>query len=307
MNSPIRLDLEITRKCRYRCGICSVRASEGINEEEASLDELQQKVKEFYNIGGKEVSITGGEPSERGLDFLFNLISFCKKLGLHVRMYSVGYGFQDLESVNILKKAGLDSVYLSLEGRKEADEAYKGIKGSYDVAIRAVDLFLKTGIEVIIHYTPTKLNFKDFPHVVKTAKQLGVKKIRMMAYVQQGRGWDNRLSRALDDEENHHFNCIVDDILKTEKDVQLQFSGVFDINSAGIPSCMTEKRRFVITADGLLIPSFAVRMWKNTDYPDRKFILGDMHTVSLEKAWNSSLLVSARENCNCGLCDACCS
>src|SRR5207245_8748243 len=122
LNKPIRLDLEITRKCRYKCGICSVRAREDINEKEVSLEELQQKVKEFHDIGGKEISITGGEPSERGLDFLFNLISFCKKLGLHVRMYSVGYGFQDLESVTVLKKAGLDSVYLSLEGRKEVDE-----------------------------------------------------------------------------------------------------------------------------------------------------------------------------------------
>jgi MoaA/NifB/PqqE/SkfB family radical SAM enzyme len=302
MDIPIRLDLEITRRCKYKCGICSVRAQENVNYEEISLDELRSKIKEFWELGGKEISITGGEPLERGLEFLSNLIRFSKNLDLHVRMYTVGYGIQNLESARVLGDAGLDAAYVSLEGNKEVDETYKGVKGSYDVAIKAIGFLRSVGINVVIHFTPTKLNYTYFPEVVKMADYLGVKKIRVMAYVEQGRGWDNRTIYTMNDEDNRIFNRILRTI-RTEYDIELQFSGVFAVKAAGESSCMLGKRRFVITSDGFLIPSFAVRMHEKELVPDMRFNLGKTKEVSLGKMW-SSLMVEKGNN-GCGLCSAC--
>lgn len=303
MNKPIRLDLEITRKCKYKCGVCSVRANSFIDKKEISLKILQNKVKEFSELGGREVSITGGEPSERGIDFLVDLIKFSKNLDLKVRMYCVGYGFQKFEDVSMLKEAGLDSVIITLAGPPEVDELYKGVKGSNRIAINAIELFRKNKIQVTVHFTPTKLTYKHLPHVIDMAHQLGVEKIRIMSFVPQGRGWDNRHIFEMGHSEKESFN----EILKNVKSngVDLQFSGVFDEDEASESSCMIAKNRFVVTSDGLLIPTFAVRMDKEKDYPLQQFVLGNAENTMLSNAWNSCLLTNARSSCTCGVCDHC--
>lgn len=301
---PNRLDLEITRQCKYKCGVCSVRAQSKINENEISLIELQNQATEFYKLGGKEVSITGGEPSERGMDFLCALIKHCKFLCLKVRMYSVGYGFQNAENVQALKNVGLDDVIVTLVGPKEIDEQYKGVKGSFDVAVNAIQLFRKCGIEVVIHFTPTKLTYAQLPFVIDIADRLGVEKIRVMAFVPQGRGWDNREIFEMNDLEKKDFNEILHHI-KSKSNVDLQFSGDFESNEAGSSSCMVAKNRFVITSDGTLIPSFAVRMYKKTNSPPIEFNLGSIQTTSLFEAWTSPLLLQSRNKCQCGLCTTC--
>ena len=53
-------------------------------------------MQEFSKLGGKEISITGGEPLERGLDFITKLIRFCKDLGLYVIARSILYLLQSL-------------------------------------------------------------------------------------------------------------------------------------------------------------------------------------------------------------------
>lgn len=304
MVSLKRLDLEITRKCQYKCGVCSVRAQQNISEREISLKDLQNKVLEFYQLGGKEISITGGEPSERGIDFLVDLIKFSKNLNLKVRMYCVGYRFQKFEDVHMLKEAGLDSAIITLAGPKEIDEQYKGVKGSYRIAINAIELFRRNKIQVIIHFTPTKPTYKHLPYVIDMAYQLGVEKIRIMSFVPQGRGWDDRHIFEMNSSEKESFNEILREI-KSKNKVDLQFSGVFDESESGQSSCMIAKNRFVITSDGLLIPTFAVRMDKEKEFPLKQFILGNVKNTTLSHAWNSCLLTNARNSCTCGVCDHC--
>lgn len=297
---PQRLDLEITRKCKYNCGICSVRAQNNIDiENEVSLNDLRKKVSEFSELGGKEVSITGGEPTERGIGFLCDLIRFCKQLNLQVRMYTVGYGINGSVAM-ALKASGLDLAYVSLEGEKDVDEAYKGVKGSYDVAVRTIKYFKEVGIEVVIHFTPTRQTYLHFPHVIKVARELGVRSIRVMAFVPQGRGWDTRMESMMNGTENEIFGTILKEITQNNPELKLQFSGTFSPeltqllsknDKVSFSSCMLDKRRFVITSDGLMIPSFAVRMSLNTTYPDKLAILGDIRDVTAEEAWNANLIL----------------
>lgn len=299
----LRLDVEITRKCKFKCKVCSVRASPNIDYNEIEIEVLKRKIDEFSKMGGSEISITGGEPSERGIDFLVELIKFSKNLNLKMRMYCVGYGFQNFEDVRRIKEAGLDSVIITLTGPTEIDEQYKGVKGSYRIAINAIELFRKNKIQVIIHFTPTKLTYMHLPHVIDTAYQLGVEKIRIMSFVPQGRGWENRHIFEMNSSEKETFNEILREI-KSKRGVDLQFSGIFDVDEAGQSSCMIAKNRFVITSDGLLIPTFAVRMDKEKNQPSQQFILGNVQNTMLSNAWNSYLLTSARI-CSCGVCDHC--
>jgi len=299
---PKRLDIEITRKCKFNCAVCSVRASNHITEPEVTLDSLQNKILEFSELGGTEISITGGEPSERGIPFLVELVKFSKNLNMNVRMYCVGYGFQKTDDVELLKQAGLDYVIITLAGPQKIDEQFKGVKGSYEIALKAIELFRKNHIEVIIHFTPTKLTYRHLPHVIDTAYELGVEKIRIMSFVPQGRGWDNRHLFDMNESEKQEFSQIIQNVKQT---LDLQFSGSFDMDETGDDSCLVAKNRFVITSDGFLIPSFALRMDKEKSTPNPAICLGNVNDTSLKSAWTSKLLLDARTQSHCSSCPSC--
>ena len=308
MQIPLRLDLEITRKCKYKCHVCSVRATD---EEyvEVSLEDFKNKIHEFWLLGGAEISITGGEPTERGIDFLADLISYSSALNLKVRMYTVGYGIQNQKQVEILAKSGLNTAIVSLEGDKSVDELYKGISGSYEVAIRAIQLFRSEDIEVIIHFTPTRINYEYFSHVVEIAKLYDVAGIRVMPFVAQGRGWDNRQFLNLDEDELNHFVDSLKDLREKNKDIIFQISGFFDkgIKIAGhSETCALNKKRLVVTSDGFLIPSLALRMYKENSVPRSDFNLGKIEEKSIIDAWDSFIMTYSRNSSSgCGICPPC--
>lgn len=303
MSQLNRLDLEVTRRCKYKCGVCSVSACNEKVDNEISLEELKTKVKEFHELGGQEISITGGEPTERGINFLTSIIQFAKNLELKTRMYCVGYGLQNNSDVHALKVAGLDNIIITLAGRKNIDEIYKGVKGSFEVAIRTIELCRKNDIDVTIHFTPTKLNFEELPYVIDVAHDLGVEKIRIMSFIPQGRGWTNRKIFQMNKKDEQKFERIVE-LMKVENKINLQFSGPFEFE-AGEQNCLMAKNRIVVTSDGIIIPTFAVRMNKNANLPSDVFNLGNIKDSKIQDAWFSPLLSASRKQNKCDHCPSC--
>jgi len=308
MQIPLRLDLEITRKCKYNCHVCSVRASDD-EYIEVSLEHFKNKIHEFWLLGGSEISITGGEPTERGIEFLADLISYASALNLKIRMYTVGYGIQNQKQVNVLARSGLNTAIVSLEGTKSIDELYKGVNGSYEVAIRAIKLFRSANIDVILHFTPTRINYMYLDHVVEIAKLYNAVGIRVMPFVEQGRGWDNRQYLALDKEDLAYFVESLEELREMNKEVIFQISGFFSkgVEIAGhSDTCALNKNRLVVTSDGFLIPSLALRMDEEKSTPKPDFNLGKIEDKSINDAWDSSIMTLSRNSgLGCGMCPPC--
>ncbi len=193
--------------------------------------------------------------------------------------------FQKSNDVELLKQAGLDSVIITLAGPQEVDEQYKGAKGSFKIALNAIELFRKNKIQVIVHFTPTKLTYKHLSFVIDTAYQFGVEKIRVMSFVPQGRGWDNRHLFEMNELEKQEFSEIIHNV-KQRYDLDLQFSGSFGLDETGQDSCLVARNKFVITSDGLLIPSFAMRMDKEKDTPNPVVLMGVIDD-NLEDIWKT--------------------
>ena len=67
-----------------------------------------------------------------------------------------------------------------------------------------------------------------------------------------------------------------------------------------------DNNRLVITSDGLLIPSLALRMNAYKSSPNRVFNLGNVAEKSINDAWNSPImLISRNSGLGCGTCSVC--
>ena len=284
----MRMDIEVTRNCKFKCGICSVRAFLGVPEKELTLEEVSSLITQFAELHGGELIITGGEPLERGLDFVCEMIKHAKRLGLVVKLYTVGYLITDSSIAIALKAAGLDIAYVSMEGTPEHDELYKGIPGSFAISLRAIELLQRAGVDVIFHFTPISINYMDIRFVVQVARELGIKKVKVIAFVAQGRGADNGEMYDLTIDERGRFGQLLASLARNSTGVAIEYGGSPDYPPMAKPQCSIGTRGFSVTNTGEVRPCLGLR----DDLPNDTFLLGDIRENSLAEIWKSALMQS---------------
>ncbi len=146
------LELQITDRCNLRCRHCYLGES---HYEDLPLEKIQQILKEFEEIQGLRLLISGGEPI------------------LHPRFWELNEILRDYEFRSILLSNGtlitgeiaqrlkVHEVQLSLDGMKEGHEALRG-KGTFEKVLRAIDFLKEANIRVSIATMIHRNNLKEF-------------------------------------------------------------------------------------------------------------------------------------------------
>lgn len=118
---PEQIDIMINEECNAKCGMCiqEITYKSGSDSEEKFIDAVQKHFGDFYELGGRKVIITGGEPTLRPdrVERVLQELSRYDDLKL-IAMYTNGSRLlreRDGESIaQKLLKAGLQFANLSL-------------------------------------------------------------------------------------------------------------------------------------------------------------------------------------------------
>jgi radical SAM protein with 4Fe4S-binding SPASM domain len=151
------------------------------------LKQFKQIIKIIY-IEAKvpSISFTGGEPTMRPKELLA-CIEYAKNLGMRVNLITNGT-LIDKEFAANLKKAGLDSAQVSLEGVSSKNhDLIVQKQGAFEKSVKTVRLLKDIGIHVHTNTTLNKINKEDciqLPGFVK--KQLGLERISMNLIIPTG-------------------------------------------------------------------------------------------------------------------------
>ncbi|MFN8241311.1 MAG: radical SAM protein [Bacteroidales bacterium] len=137
------LIMSITRRCPLRCLHCFEwdRLS---GQDNLTLDDLKTIVRKYREAGICQIQLGGGEPLERMSD-LVELISTFRS-DIEFWLLTSGYDLTP-EKANILRKAGLTGVKISLDhfNPLKHDE-FRGNKNSFNFAVEAVENCRKSGL-----------------------------------------------------------------------------------------------------------------------------------------------------------------
>ena len=71
----------------------------------------------------------------------------------------------DEKMARILKEIGLSYVGISLDGMKETNDTFRGVRGAFDAAMNGLRNCRKEGIKVGLRFTVNKRNVKDIPAI----------------------------------------------------------------------------------------------------------------------------------------------
>src|SRR2546425_2163890 len=300
-----KVEVEITSECIVgrkssgaACVHCSLKAGTGLASY-LSLKEIRAILRDARYLGASVLVLTGGEPSQHP-DFP-RALECARALGLKTRVYTTGvtdaWGEHRIEDVATL----IDQVYLSVEGIGETHDRVLGWPGAFAHTTKFIGRLQKLGMRWAAHFTPMRPNYLDLESVARTVHDLGADALKLIDFIPQGRGWDNRASLGLDDRQYYDLFSVVrglqDELRAPDGSAFVRFHDetytkrlseetlLGDVLGGG---CTSGRESCAVLSDGTVIPCLGFRLELSGERPRRIHVAGNVRTHPLREIWSES-------------------
>lgn len=184
---PIHAVWELTLACNLKCMHCGSRAGKA-RPSEMSTEECLDVVAQLARLRVREVSIIGGEAFLRR-DWL-QIVKAISDHGMHPSLQSGGLSLNE-ERIRAAKEAGLRSAGISLDGMADLHDRLRGVKGSWEHAMRALRLLKKYEIPASVN---TQIGAQTLPHLrplLHAIADAGARNWQIQITVAMGNAVDN--------------------------------------------------------------------------------------------------------------------
>jgi heme b synthase len=183
---PQLIAWEVTRSCVLACKHCRAAARPAPYPGELTTDEGKRLLDSIASFAKPTIILTGGEPMLR--PDIYDLAAYAHGLGLPAVMAPCGLYVND-ESVARMLKAGLSCISISLDGATaESHDAFRGVPGAFDSALRAVEAARRGGLAFQINTTVAQHNLAELPAILVLAARLRAIAFNPFLLVPTGRG-----------------------------------------------------------------------------------------------------------------------
>lgn len=177
---------ETTRNCNLSCVHCRASATCGPYEGELDTAASLRLLDDIAKVGKPIVILTGGEPLLRS--DIFDLAHYGTQLGLRMVMACNGT-LVDERTAGKMAESGIKRISVSLDGATaESHDAFRGVPGAFQGALRGLENAKKAGIEFQINTTITQDNLDHIQDILNLAVDLGAVAHHIFLLVPTGRG-----------------------------------------------------------------------------------------------------------------------
>ncbi len=176
-----------TNRCNLSCLHCYSKADLDAVDL-LTTDIIMDTLPKLKANGVKFLIFSGGEPLTR--KDLFEIARRCKELGIITYLSTNGLYVKKSNAQKILDT--FDYIGISIDGSEEIHDKFRGLKGSFQESLRAVDLLNSYGKKKVgIRFTITKETYDDLSFIFKLAEEHNIPKIYISHLVYSGRGLEN--------------------------------------------------------------------------------------------------------------------
>lgn len=179
---------EVTKGCNLRCIHCRATATELSSPLDLPTTKALNLIEQVSQYALPILVLSGGEPLFRA--DIFQLARYATDRGLRVALATNG----TLVSKEIAQKiadAGVRRVSISLDGADAAThDAFRGIPGAFDAALRGFRNLKELGMSVQINTTIARHNAHQLPAVLELVRSIGADALHTFLLVPVGCGVD---------------------------------------------------------------------------------------------------------------------
>jgi len=160
---PLAVTLSLTNRCNFRCAYCNVP---GLPHGEMDTEEWCKAIDELAAAGMIRASVMGGEPLLR--EDAGRIIDHVKRRGVHASMNTNGWFVEE----RIDDVAKLDVVCVSIDGPESVHDTQRR-QGSFKRAVRAIEMALSRGVQVVTMTVITPRGASTIDFVLQMAREMG--------------------------------------------------------------------------------------------------------------------------------------
>ncbi|HWR25894.1 MAG TPA: 12,18-didecarboxysiroheme deacetylase, partial [Methanosarcina sp.] len=175
----------MTRRCNLKCVHCYAQAKDIEFENELSTDEGKALIDDLAKFGSPVILFSGGEPTLR--KDLPELAAYAREKGMRA-VISTNGTLINKDLAKKLKDVGLSYVGVSLDGIRETNDKFRGMKGAFDAALKGLHNCQEEGIKVGLRFTINKQNVRDIPAIFDLLEKEKIPRICFYHLVYAGRG-----------------------------------------------------------------------------------------------------------------------
>lgn len=159
------LELQITDACNLRCKHCYVGKSSG---NELSVERIRDVLREFEEMQGLRVLISGGEP------LLHSRFADINRMlpGFFLRKVLFTNGV--LLTRDVLKTLKVDEIQVSIDGLQRTHDSVRGA-GMYERSLQAIRQALDAGFDVSVSTMVLPGNLGEFDELEHLFRNIGIK------------------------------------------------------------------------------------------------------------------------------------
>jgi len=183
---PVLSEIAVTYRCNLNCEFCYVGDKD---YRELNTSDLKKILFKIYNEARvPSVSFTGGEPLLR--KDIYDLVAYAAKIGLWTNLITNGTVLNEAIA-NDLKKAGLSSAQVSLEGPDPAlHDKITGVSGSFMATVNGIKSLHAAKIPVHTNTTVSRTNIEHLDRIMLFTKSVGLNRLSMNLVIPCGTASD---------------------------------------------------------------------------------------------------------------------
>jgi MoaA/NifB/PqqE/SkfB family radical SAM enzyme len=145
--------MQVVRHCNQYCRFCSNPATGWMLD----LDTAKREIDDFVRRGYFGIILTGGEPSLS--EIIPDITRYAVANGLHVRMITNGSRIAREGVAESYAEAGLTHFHVSIHScREELEDFLTGVRGSFALAMRALENLGRVGATININTVINRFN-----------------------------------------------------------------------------------------------------------------------------------------------------
>ena len=243
------IDLNLNNACNLRCEHCFTNSSKGENVKETlPLEVVERVANEAHELGIFEWDLQGGELLSRP-HILFDTLKAMKTERFYVYLTTNGWYMTD-EIAQTLADLGVNRVSVSIDSMNpETHDKFRGRKGSWERAIKALEMVQKVGISPYLNITVGRYNAQseDIKLLLDYSKQ---KKYTTLLNVATPGGMWAKMTDIMVNEEDKAYLI---NMRKKYKNILRNLWNPFDREREGVLGCNTVNRLYITPSGDVLV------------------------------------------------------
>lgn len=175
----------MTKRCNLRCVHCYAQAVSLQGKDDISTEQAKAMIDDLAAYGCPVMLFSGGEPVVR--EDLVELAKHAKARGMRAVISTNGTLITPAKAKE-LREVGLSYVGISLDGLEEVHDHFRGVKGAFRQALKAIENCKAEGLKVGLRFTINKRNVSEIPGIFNLLRELEVPRACFYHLVYSGRG-----------------------------------------------------------------------------------------------------------------------